>query len=497
MVASILLLGGTVLTHDEHDHVHAAKADLLIEGNLIKKIESGISPFPGTQVVDCTDKIISPGFIDTHHHVWQTLLKGRHANHTLLEYFGPGNFAASVHSPTDIFWGQLGGALECLDVGTTTVVDHASVNISAEHSKAAIAATVSSGIRSIFGYCPIVPVENWKPFTLGQNLLAEWVLKTLEELGSKSPFGNGRVHLGFAFDGTYLPKEVLVNLFSKAKAAGVKIITTHYVRAAVPSQLKAIETLHSHGLLDSSILFSHGSNMDPDEAALLLNTNSHVSVTPSTELQMGHGEPVAFQSKLGIQSHCSLGIDCHSNNTASIPGEMRLLLQSARGTYNQPFLAQSKVPAKVYKTVEEAFNLGTIYGARAIGMDDRIGSLAVGKLADLVVFDASSPSMVCGAQHDAVAAVVLHSSPGDIEMVVVDGMVRKQEKRLSAVDVAAGRGLWAGEERDILEWADVARMLVERREALQETLGKINYDEAKAGVIRAFHVDGRNIVDSL
>jgi len=237
--------------------------------------------------------------------------------------------------------------------------------------------------------------------------------------------------------------------------------------------------------------------MNPDEAALLLNTNSHVSVTPSTELQMGHGEPVAFQSKLGIQSHCSLGIDCHSNNTASIPGEMRLLLQSARGTYNQSFLAQGKVPAKVYKTVEEAFNLGTINGARAIGMDDQIGSLAVGKLADLVVFDASSPSMVCGAQHDAVAAVVLHSSPGDIEMVVVDGVVWKQGKRLGAVDVAAGRGLWAGEERDILEWAEVARILVERREVLQETLGKIDYDEAKAGVIRAFYVDGRNILDSL
>ncbi|TVY86592.1 5'-deoxyadenosine deaminase [Lachnellula willkommii] len=490
MVSSILLQGGTVLTHDEHDHVHAVKADLLIEGNLIKKVESGIRPSPGTQVVDCTDKIISPGFIDTHHHLWQTLLKGRHANHTLLEYFGPeyfddplGNFAASVHSPTDIFWGELGGALECLDVGTTTVVDHASVNISAEHSKAAIAATVSSGIRSIFGYCPIAPVENWKPFTLGQNPLAEWVMKTLEELGSKAPFGNGRVQLGLAFDGNYLPKEVLVNLFSKAKAAGVKIITTHYVRAAVPSQaqLKAIETLHSHGLLDSSILFSHGSNMDPAEAALLLKANSHISVTPSTELQMGHGEPVAFQSKLGIQSHCSLGIDCHSNNSASIPSEMRLLLQSARGTYNQPFLDQGKVPASVYKSVEEAFNLGTINGARAIGMDDRIGSISVGKLADLVVFDARSPSMVCGAQHDPVAAVVLHSSPGDVEMVVVDGVVRKLGGRLVAVDGAARREVWDGGERGSIEWGEVARMLVARREALQRTLGEIDYDEAKGG----------------
>jgi cytosine/adenosine deaminase-related metal-dependent hydrolase len=89
---SILLQGGTLLIHDEHehDHVKAVKADLLIVGNIIAKIEADIKPSSGTQVIDCTDKIISPGFIDTHHHVWQTLLKGRHANELLLDYMASG-----------------------------------------------------------------------------------------------------------------------------------------------------------------------------------------------------------------------------------------------------------------------------------------------------------------------------------------------------------------------------------------------------------------------
>jgi cytosine/adenosine deaminase-related metal-dependent hydrolase len=86
----MLLQGGTVLTHDAQDHVLPIKADLLIEGNIITKIHEGIEPPSGCDVVDCTDKILSPGFIDTHHHVWQTLLKGRHANHLLLDYFAPG-----------------------------------------------------------------------------------------------------------------------------------------------------------------------------------------------------------------------------------------------------------------------------------------------------------------------------------------------------------------------------------------------------------------------
>ena len=87
---SILLHGGTVLTHGANDHVLPIKADLLIEGNIITRIEDGIKPALGTEVIDCTDKILSPGFVDTHHHVWQTLLKGRHANELLLDYLPSG-----------------------------------------------------------------------------------------------------------------------------------------------------------------------------------------------------------------------------------------------------------------------------------------------------------------------------------------------------------------------------------------------------------------------
>jgi cytosine/adenosine deaminase-related metal-dependent hydrolase len=87
---SMLLQGGTVLTHGVDDHVQAIQADLLIEGNTITQIDKDIQAPVDTEIIDCTDKIVSPGFIDTHHHVWQTLLKGRHANDLLLDYFPSG-----------------------------------------------------------------------------------------------------------------------------------------------------------------------------------------------------------------------------------------------------------------------------------------------------------------------------------------------------------------------------------------------------------------------
>lgn len=140
---TLLLKGGTLLVHDENDHVVPTRADLLVEGNTITKIEKDIpapQPSParagagaGVRVMDCTSKIVSPGFISTHAHLWQSQLKGLHPNHTLVEYMPPGCFAGSFYTVQDLFWGQLAGAMESVDGGTTTVVDHSHLNLGADY----------------------------------------------------------------------------------------------------------------------------------------------------------------------------------------------------------------------------------------------------------------------------------------------------------------------------------------------------------------------------
>lgn len=89
----------------------------------------------------------------------------------------------------------------------------------------------------MFCYCPTPLTTSWDPFTFTGDVLQEWVLSTLEELASKAPFGNGRVTLGLAFDGFYLPKEIVVDLMTRTKEMGIKLITTHYVRSALMSTL--------------------------------------------------------------------------------------------------------------------------------------------------------------------------------------------------------------------------------------------------------------------
>lgn len=137
---TILCHNGTIITQipsntsDSYDILPLFNHSLLITNDLITEIAPSISPPSfSTKVIDCTDKIISPGFVDTHHHLWQTQLKGRHADEMLLNYMGTGNLRSFDYEPRDILWGQLAGCMEAVDAGTTTVIDHAHLAQTPEH----------------------------------------------------------------------------------------------------------------------------------------------------------------------------------------------------------------------------------------------------------------------------------------------------------------------------------------------------------------------------
>lgn len=211
---------------------------------------------------------------------------------------------------------------------------------------------------------------------------------------------------------------------------------------------------------------------------------------------MNFGFPACFRQD--AYSHASLGIDCHSCGSADIITQMRLALQSERARYNQAFLDQGKNPRVPNVSAEQAYNLGTILGARAVGMEKEIGSLAVGKLADVVVFDATSPSMICAAEQDPVAAIVLHASVRDVEMVIVDGIVRKEGGKTLPVRVEREiTGLGGGEGKVDVGWEGVVKELLKSREGIEEKIAKLDFGKIREGVIGMLHVDESNTVNSL
>ncbi|KAL6864020.1 Metallo-dependent hydrolase [Trichoderma novae-zelandiae] len=496
---SILLRNATILVPGPTGNNPAVSLrghSLLIQGNKIARIAARIdAPSDETQVIDCTGKIVSPGFIDTHHHVWQTQLKGRFADHTLIEYVPAGNMQSYNYTPEDVFWGELGGCLEALNAGTTTVVDHAHMNYSPAHNNNALAAVVSSGIRSTFCYAPTTRVQQWDPeLTLNPDILPSWAVDQAEELIRNGPYGNGRVHVGLAFDALFLPKDIVTDLYQRCRQAGAKVLTTHYVRGAIFGQHSIVDMLENHSLLGPDILLSHATNLTDADAARLSSANASISSTPDTEIQMGLGYPVCFRHDAASIS--SLGIDCHSNNGSSLVGQMRLGLQAERGIRNAALVREGKAPKHLDLSVHDVFRLGTLGGARAVGMEKQLGSLEEGKLADVVIFDGLTPGMVCAAEEDPVAAIVLHSSIADVDTVIVDGRIVKQRGNLVPVDLDLSMSDLKPS-RTRLEWSDVAQELLRSRQRVVEA-GKKSWggdmDKALDSLTKAFYIDPNNLV---
>ncbi|KIW83485.1 hypothetical protein Z517_02730 [Fonsecaea pedrosoi CBS 271.37] len=532
--SSILLQGGTVLTHDDHDHVVPLRdTDLLVCDGVITDIGNNISPLDSdTEVIDCKGKIISPGFVDTHHHLWQTQLKGRHAEQGLVSYMYTGNMMSYAYSPDDIYWGQLSGCLEAIHAGTTTVLDHAHCAYSPAHAASALNATIDSGIRGIFAYSIPMRISKWDQSQCipDQDLLPEWALKQIAELAQTQNQPGAVVEIGMGFDFWFLPQEMVLGMLAKLRQSGLRVLTSHAGCNAFMGLQSPVPKFQSYKLLGAPyppsetarempfLLLSHCNGLPQEDLSILASTGTPISSTPGTEAQMGMSYPVALDPALrnqdGGRANVSLGVDCHSSEPSSIPQQARMLLQLARVEKNARLLAEGQFPSgDVTGTSEDVFNLATIRGARCLGLDADIGSIAPGKKADLLVFNASaSVGMLSAAEYDPVVAIVRFSEAADIDTVIVDGVVRKRAGKLLVTPVgrhvtasqAEVRGTAAAEAVEgvseaatvLLEWTEIADRVRRSQREIQSRIDGLSLDKARDMMLSAYHTDLSRLVDA-
>ncbi|KAM0546278.1 hypothetical protein ACHAPJ_010962 [Fusarium lateritium] len=490
----LLLRNGTVLQHDAQDNVAVLRStDVLIENDRILEIGSSLKAQESATIIDCEDKIIAPGFVNAHHHVWQSQLKGRLGDCTMLDYMLEANLQSFNFTPEDIYWGQLAGCLEALDAGTTCVVDNAHMSSGPEHGSAALSATIASGIRSIFcyGVMPLKAAE-WteSSFELDRAPQPEWLMTQMDAFAKQAPFASDqRVQLGFFFDSYFLPQNAIAETLGHVKDLGVKLIMSHYRYWPISKgQSQVPEQLNACGLLGPGALLTHGNGTTPEQASLLTSAGTYIASTPDAEIFMASGaDPVAFRDDLPLTC---LGADCHSCGPASMMHQMQMALASDRGKQNTTTFAEGHYPKKHRATVQEAFNLATIKAARAVRMDNDIGSIAVGKLADLVIFDTISPSLSCAADHDPLTAIVRHAGVREVETVIIGGQIRKHNGILQNVQLTEGfrQGGFelrheAAETKERLSWKQVAKELSNSRIGIQGRIDKVNKDLAKSKLL--------------
>lgn len=246
--------------------------------------------------------------------------------------------------------------------------------------------------------------------------------------------------------------------------------------------------LHDSGLLGTDVLLSHANHISADELSQVKASGAHLSSTPVSELQMGHGHPVCLQPEFLPLS--SVGTDSNSICSSSIAGQLETVLQASRARRLEEQTQSRTWDGTIGPSAEEAYNLRTILGAQAIGLGNEIGSLAIGKKADIVLFDSKTPAMLVAAHVNPVAAIILHSSVRDVQTVIVDGVVRKQNSSLNRVvipqDISSTEDT-SDYTSPSCQWYDVAREVEESRMRIQKIRAElVDEDAARTGLIRSF-----------
>jgi cytosine/adenosine deaminase-related metal-dependent hydrolase len=328
---SILLRGGRVLIFDSEKNATFPTLDILVEDTIISKIAPLIAVGPDTQVIDATGKIVCPGFVDSHRHLFQSHMRTSVANQTLLEYCGHLLLGrVTFYNPHDVYLAQLGAATEAIHCGVTTVLDHSHIQLSEEHIAQCIKASIESGIRSIYCFAPYGLPESINPlkFSDKPHELHQQQLDLFYKLSEQSPLGSskndGRLTLGIGYDGIeYRPVEDTKKLLEFAHGRKYPITFHDCHRHG----MSAMKFLRENNLLSDTMVLSHFNFPSEEDFAAAKAHGIGISSTPESEMQMSHGWPEAFPAmRYGCKT--GLGVDSSAICSGDLFAAMRICLVS-------------------------------------------------------------------------------------------------------------------------------------------------------------------------
>jgi len=454
-----IIRGGSVMSLDPQVG-DFAQADVLVEGKKILAVGPNLHA-GGAAEIDATGRIVMPGFIDTHHHQFETALRSFLADGVLIND-GSGTAAgtityyeyilqkfAPVYRPQDVYINELFGALSQLDDGVTTVHDVSQIHHTPEHSDAAIQALFDSGRRSAFGYFEGAG-SNGPNYAYPQDAfrIKQKYFSSTDQLVTM--IMGGEVYLG---DAIYEQSWKIGRQLDLQIAA--HILSPFGIRPIL-DQLAAGQggNLHDIGLGPDN-LFIHMTGMSDFGWQKVHDVGAQVSIAFPIEMNMRHGMPPILKlQSLGMEPSLSVDVEC--TLTADFFTQMRSCMNLQRVVLNQMILDQGFPPNEVDwglppdaaanpwptppartpapLTTRDALRFGTMNGAKALRLDGKTGSLTPGKEADIIILDATRINVA--PLNQVPGAVVSLMDRTNVETVIVAGKVRKWKGQLLDVDLA-------------------------------------------------------------
>jgi cytosine/adenosine deaminase-related metal-dependent hydrolase len=406
----ILIKGGVVLTLDRRIG-DFAQADVLIEDGKIREVRPNIAvSAEAAAVIDASNRIVIPGFIDTHSHSYQGLLRNIMPNGLLSPDYNRDvqSILTPVYEPEDAYAGELITALGMIDMGTTAIVDISQVSHTPEHSDACIRALQDAGIRAVFSY------------HRGAGPLARYP-QDISRL-QRTYFSSKDQLLTLA-----LTTGLDAKLYAVAREVGVPAVL-HLVGKDLSGPLLE---LGRAGLLRPGDEYIHCLGLNDAAWRLIKDTGGRVSLCTQIDMAMGHGTPTiqdaldrAIRPSLSSDHGVEIAQDFFTIMRSTFTFQRNQLFQRARnGEQNLPPLLSCR----------DLLEFATIEGARCANLDSKVGTLAPGKEADILLLTVDRLNI--WPLNNAPGVVVNQMNPGNVDTVFIAGKVKKWRGNLVGVDV--------------------------------------------------------------
>ncbi|SMC78148.1 amidohydrolase family protein [Lentzea albidocapillata] len=422
-MSSVVLRNGTVLTMDGRrplvDH------DVLVAGDRIAAIGPRLEVPEGTVEVDATNGIVMPGMIDTHRHMWQTAMRGYGADWTLTQYFVWYYLEwGKVFRPQDIHAGNLLGAAEALDAGVTTTVDWSHGLQTTEHADAAVDALRAVPGRFVLAYGNI------------QDSPASWTATPeFRDFVSRRITGDDMLGFQLAFDVTGDPSFPEKAAFEVARELGVPVTTHAGVWGATNDD--GIRLMYDNGFMTPQSIYVHAATLSADSYHRIAATGGSISVSTESEQSAGQGYPPTW----AIREHgipMSLSMDTSVWWSGDLFSAMRATLGADRAREHMAAHGTNDTVTHSSLRAEQVVEWATMGGARALGRAADLGSLEVGKKADIVLLrNENSPAMF--PILNPYGHVAFQAQRSDVDTVLVDGRIVKRDHKLVGVDLGSIR----------------------------------------------------------
>ncbi|WP_312094771.1 5'-deoxyadenosine deaminase [Niallia sp.] len=422
-MGNLLIKNAQIVTMNQAEEI--VTGDIYIEGNIIKEIGTNIQKKQVDKILDATNRTVIPGFIQTHIHLCQTLFRGKGDDLELMDWLRKRIWPLeAAHDEESIYYSAMLGIGELLESGTTTIVDMETVH----HTEHAFRAIAESGIRAVSGKV-MMDKGAEVPLALQENTV-ESIQQSVDLLEKWNRFDNGRIQYAFSPRFVVSCTEELLKEVKNLSDKYNVLVHTHASENLGEIQIVQEETgmrnvvyLDHLGLANDRLILAHCIWLDEEEKRIIQEKGVHVSHCPGSNLKLASG--IADTHHL-LCNHASVSLGADGapcNNNLDMFNEMRLAA-----------LIQKPIHGPTAMDAKTVFRMATIGGAKAVGLEKEIGSLEIGKRADLAILNLQNFHTFPSYDVDPISRIVYSATRADVETTIVDGKIVMENKVMTTVD---------------------------------------------------------------